>query len=423
MMVPVEIQTSWYTNQWHHLSIHLPTWPEKFPLSEKKAREEIAAGFYEKIRIWQEEMEKGLKNAVAGEWMPMLSQFLGRVYNFPDTASGLIMNESFLSASRKFYQQCLEFDPLLKPVEIYQALRNVWIMNGLQLMFGMKADLTPSIFAYSLLYPYSDNLLDDPDLTTEDKIRFSEWFGRRLRGIDARTPDYREEKISSLVGMIEQEYDRKVFPEVYHSLLAIFEAQTASIRLQGSSRILSSDEIMTLTFDKGGTSVLADGYLVAGRLSPEQQRFLFGYGIWLQLADDLQDLQEDLDGRVSTIFTRSAGTEEICKNVNRAIHFGRSFIGEIASFPSRECHHFGKLMIHSIELMMLQAAGMHYRHMASGYLGQLEEYSPLSFEFLLQMKKKGSGGRLKMVTRLLQSKEFSQKIRSALQGEEAPVRV
>ena len=421
MMVPVENQIAWYTNQWHHLGYHLPYWSEKIPQKEKRVREDITVGFYEQVKTWQEEMEKGLRKAVAGDWMFRLTQFLNRVYNFPDASSGLIMNEAFLSVSREFYLRSLEFDPLLQPGEIYQALRNIWIMNGLQLLFEMPAELSPSMFAYSLLYPYSDNLLDDPALTAQDKLRFSDWFGLRLRGMAVEPADYREEKISRLVGMIEQQYDRENYPEVYQSLLAIFAAQTGSIRLQSNGNNLTAGEILALSFDKGGTSVLADGYLVAGRLTPEQQRFLFGYGIWLQLADDLQDLQEDLDGKVSTIFTRSACTGGICENVNKSFHFGRSFIGEITCFPWPGCLDFGKLMIHSVELMMLQAAGMQTLHMPSGYRCQLEEYSPLRFEFLLQLKKKGNGGRLKMVTRLMQSSDFNLKLRATLHDQEASV--
>lgn len=422
-MVPVENQIAWYTNQWHRLPGDMPQWTEKFPEEEQKAREKITVGFYEQVNAWQQESKKDLHKAAAGEWMSRLTQFLNRVYNFPESASGLIMNKAFFSVSREFYQQSMDFDSNLKPGEIYQALRNVWIMNGLQLMFDLPAALTPSIFAYSLLYPYSDNLLDDPALSSEDKIRFCDWFGRRLQGEDTFAMDYREEKISELVAMIEGEYKREHYPEVYQSLWAIFEAQTRSIRLQSRGNNLSADDIVSLSFDKGGTSVLADGYLVAGRLTPGQQRFLFGYGIWLQLADDLQDLQEDLDGEVITIYTSNAGTSDICSHISKAFHFGRSFIGQITDFPSYRCQEFGKLMIQSVEVMMLQAAGLHYRHVPSGYLGKLEQFSPLRFKFLEQMKKKGNGGRLKMVTCLLQSGEFNQKLRSALQDQVTSVQL
>ena len=80
-------------------------------------------------------------------------------------------------------------------------------------------------------------------------------------------------------------------------------------------------------------------------------------------------------------------------------------------------------MIHSVELMMLQSAGMNIRHVPSDFRCRLEEFSPLRFDFLLQMKKKANGGRMKMVTRLLQSGDFHLKIRAALQDEQVSVGV
>lgn len=138
-------------------------------------------------------------------------------------------------------------------------MRNVWIMNGIQLMVNIPVELTPSIVAYSLLYPYSDNLLDDPNVPETDKLLFSNRFEQRLKGFPIKVNDHREEKISNLVAMIEKQYRRDDFPEVYQSLLAIHAAQTQSILLQKTSQPLSEKQIVELCFAKGGTSVLADG--------------------------------------------------------------------------------------------------------------------------------------------------------------------
>jgi len=49
--------------------------------------------------------------------------------------------------------------------------------------------------------------------------------------------------------------------------------------------------------------VLADGYLRPDRLSPEQARFVFGWGVLLQLADDLQDVRRIGRDGMLTMFT------------------------------------------------------------------------------------------------------------------------
>ncbi len=52
--------------------------------------------------------------------------------------------------------------------------------------------------------------------------------------------------------------------------------------------------------------MLADLYLVAGRPAEPDRRFAFGYGVFLQLLDDLQDVEADLAAGHQTLFTRAA---------------------------------------------------------------------------------------------------------------------
>lgn len=65
---------------------------------------------------------------------------------------------------------------------IIQAARNAWTACGLQPLLGVPLALTPSILGYSLLYPYSDNLLDDEDISNDTKLKFSRRFRRQLLG-------------------------------------------------------------------------------------------------------------------------------------------------------------------------------------------------------------------------------------------------
>lgn len=59
------------------------------------------------------------------------------------------------------------------------------------------------------------------------------------------------------------------------------------MQLIHSNKPLSELETLTVYLAKGGASVLADGYLVAGKLTKDQEYFLFGYGAYLQLLDDI----------------------------------------------------------------------------------------------------------------------------------------
>jgi hypothetical protein len=108
-----------------------------------------------------------------------------------------------------------------------------------------------------------------------------------------------------LVDRIEQEFPRCAFADVYESLLAIHGGQVRSLSQQRGLE-LSDDELLAISLEKGGSSVLADLYLVAGSATAAQERFAFGYGVVLQLLDDLQDVAHDAAAGHETLFTRAA---------------------------------------------------------------------------------------------------------------------
>lgn len=405
-MVPVNDHISWFGELWKWTSGEMPAFNTSYAPDEKLQRENQSTDFYGKFKAVQDDIRNGKRMIKQEAFMPDLTRYLVNVYDFPAESSTMVLNSEFFAVSRSFFKAARNFDSELTPREIYQAMRNVWIMNGIQLMMELPVALTSPMFAYSLLYPYSDNLLDDPESSTSDKLMFSRRFEDRLRGIPVSLRNRREQKIGELVGMIEKQFCRKNYPEVYDSLLAIHAAQTRSISLQANGDDLSHEQIRHICFDKGGASVLADGYLVAGCLTPSQQRFLFGYGIWLQLADDIQDAAEDEAEQVSTLFSGARNDLDPVESINRTLHFGRALIRDIACFPSPDCQEFGKIMLHALEMMIIQSAGLHPDLLDRNYLKQLERHSPLHFDYIRRMKKKGSSRRLEMATSLMGSIEL-----------------
>jgi hypothetical protein len=156
-----------------------------------------------------------------------------------------------------------------------------------------------------MLYPLTDNLLDDPSLTAERKRAFNARFGRRLAGNDVAAHDAGEAAVFRLVAMVEQQYPRLLHPDVHQSLLAIHHGQVLSLTQQGDPS-MTDGELLAISCEKGGASVLADLYLVAGRAAADEERFAFGYGVTLQLMDELQDAACDADAGHQTLFTRAA---------------------------------------------------------------------------------------------------------------------
>lgn len=234
-----------------------------------------------------------------------LQEFGDRRLGWPVGYRRLVFADDFFAVSQQFAREARRFDPGLRLADLWQALRNVWIGNSLQMLLARPLVLGSGLFAYSMLYPLTDNLLDDPALDRRRKRDFGECFGERLAGHPVRPADLREAAVFALVRRVEEEFPRATFPDVHESLLLIHRAQMRSLRQQAGPA-LDDDELLAISCEKGGTSVLADLYLVVGTATAEEERFAFGYGVFLQLLDDLQDVERDLAAGHRTLFTAAA---------------------------------------------------------------------------------------------------------------------
>lgn len=85
-------------------------------------------------------------------------------------------------------------------------------------------------------------------------------------------------------------YAPSSYQDVYQSLYLIQEGQQQSLRQQ---QTIPEKDVLEISIWKGGTSVLADGYLIDGHLSDVQQEFCMLFGFTLQVQIDLQDVVED----------------------------------------------------------------------------------------------------------------------------------
>lgn len=245
-------------------------------------------------RIWQERLRCAVREF--GE------QRLG----WPAGYRRLLVSDEFYTASVVFARRARKFDPTLRLEAVGQALRNVWIANSLQMLLDLPVELSPSIFAYSMLYPYTDNYLDARDVPARAKRRFNGRLSRRLRGERLAPEGARERDIFRLVEMIEQDYPRAAFPDVHASLLAIQGGQVRSLHQQASREVLYTRDLLSISVEKGGSSVVADGYLVAGEPQRAEVDFFFGFGVLLQLLDDLQDVRADREAGHRTLFSTAA---------------------------------------------------------------------------------------------------------------------
>jgi len=329
------------------------------------------------------------------------AQFAKACLGLDDSHLELLLDHGFSRVATELAREARRLDRAISATDIFQACRNAWTACALQALMGQPMRLTPSIFAYSMLYPYTDNYLDDPSASLAAKLAFSSRFRRRLEGQAIGALNGREAIIWRLVEMIEEEYPRKAWPEVYVRLLAIHEAQEKSVRMLRLGSSPENVDVLGQSFEKGGTSVAADACLVAGALSPEEARAAFGWGALLQLEDDLQDLQQDLRENNRTIFTqtlvdarRGASLDAL---TTRMLQFGNRVMCEIERMPANHSSLPGTILNHrplremirmSCSLLPVWSAGDSAKCFTRDYLAHLESYSPFRFATLAERRKR-----------------------------------
>lgn len=392
-MLAVEKYIHHFQELWENSPQSFPHFTKKYAPVEQEIRENNFLEFQQKINTLKSKKNvKALrKTDPEKSFFPMFKAFLENVFDFEKEQLEIILSPEFKNVSKEFFYKARAFAPELSPENIYQGMRNVWIMNGIQLMMDIPVEITPSVFAYSMIYPYSDNYLDDLSVTHIEKKEFSKRFNARLHGENVHPENYTESQLWKLVAMFEEQFPRNEFPEVFESLYAIQKGQTNSLFLNHNAEITKS-EVQYICFEKGGASVLADGYLVAGELSEVQQQALFGYGIYLQLLDDIQDVKEDFDACTQTMFS-SGETQKLDDYVAQTINFGRMAMEELSCFNPAGNDNFLHLMNKSIETMIIESAGMNPKQYSPDFLQKLEKYSPLRFEFVRKKRSKSKSQR------------------------------
>ncbi len=310
------------------------------------------------------------------------------IIGLEDSDMRLLLEDGFCEVTADFVAQARTFDAGIKTDDIFQALRNIWIMNCIQKLMDSKIESTPSLFAYSMLYPYTDNYLDAVSVPESEKRLISRRFERRLAGDCLEPGSAYENKLSLLVDMIEQQYERSRYPMVYGCLLDIHSAQGKSLQQQGERAVGNLRDLLEISFEKGGASVLADACLVKGELTDEDAFFIFGFGIMLQLLDDLQDITIDRKRGHRTVFSRKDSGCDIESLTNKLIHFTLGVLNEDVCFNSPGAAVIKNLIKKCILFLLLEAVACNSGIYSRQYLNNLEECSTLDFSTMKSFNKK-----------------------------------
>ena len=376
--------TEKYVAMWRDLPDVEPEFSRRFTPWQQRENErqlEIQLKQCPISSVWDENMQDHESSLISFD---VIKTVVGSSLLSHDGLNADYFNESE-KVTRQFMKDAKIFDPSLSQSDVHQALRNLWVFNSLQMIVGKKIELTPSSFAYSLLYPYTDNGLDSSEHSSDEKQGYiswlSEWFlGNKYRPIDDWTG-----KIAELLMMIEKEYPATEFCDVYLSLSAIHRAQSKSLILHNIQHGSDEENLTAITIEKGGTSVLADGYLAAGRLNNAEADCFFEYGVLLQLVDDLRDIDEDGVNAHSTPFLRIAERGNLDSAARRLLLFVKHCAGQLSNLNRSHAHRVKEMVEQSCSFLILETAARHREFYSSRFLQNVECWMPLRPAFLNEL--------------------------------------
>jgi hypothetical protein len=161
--------------------------------------------------------------------------------------------------------------------------------------------------------------------------------------------------------------------------MAIYRAQVSSLIQQRRDRPPDVHASQRLSIAKGGASVLADGFLSAGTLSRAEADFCFGYGVFLQLLDDLQDVRTDALARHTTLFTLGAAKGPLDRITSRLYRFMNRVVASSSRFAPPQFDDRKDLILRNCTFLLVGAVSEHHDLFTRPYLQEIEARWPLDF--------------------------------------------
>ena len=377
-----------YRNLWWSLSSDFNIDMDTYSEGEKKKKEKEFNTLIDRIIKYIESFPEDISKRKI--WRDKGNKYIDKIISTDGMFKlGIIdkdMKDKFIKATKEFISSSKKFDKNLSYEDIGQAMRNLWIVNMLQQAFGEEIKFTNAIFGYSMLYPYTDNYLDSIEVNKDKKIEFNNRFTKRLGGEKIIANNYHEEQVYRLVQLIEDDFDRENYPEVYRSLKLIHSAQINSLRQQEYNSIPYEKDILGISIEKGGASVIADGNLIRGEMTKNEEMFSCGYGFLLQLGDDLQDIKDDLKNDHITIMSQLAGKYYLDAIVNKLINLTIKVVDDAECFVCKNTKELKELIKNNCIYMILFAIIDNKEYFTQEYLENIKNYLPFTIEFCEGLK-------------------------------------
>lgn len=404
-----------YLSKWYDTSTDFPNFKTLYTAETQKKNCKDTDILSKQIRDILDDISENENNIdnINNRILILLENYLRNTFKLSKDEIEILLSEGYLDVTDNFIRQARVFNNEIDLLNVFQAIRNVWIMNSIQLLLNKEVKLTPSIFGYSMLYPYLDNYIDNTHIDKNQKKEFNKKIRNRIQGELYTSDNNYESDIDKLFNMIENQYDRAEYNEVYDSLLCIQTGQEKSLYQQSKISMPYEKDIIGISFEKGGTSVLADGYLIKGNLTDEEAEFMFGYGVFLQIIDDLQDVDEDKKNGHMTIFSQIAGKYKLDKLANRLFRFINRINYENEMKLTAKSQELINIIFYFSELMVIEAIFKNSKYFSKKYIKKLQSYSIFKYKYFRNIKRKFCKNfnslDIEMVTKTLSNNDVNRK--------------
>jgi hypothetical protein len=148
-------------------------------------------------------------------------------------------------------------------------------------------------------------------------------------------------------------------------------------------------DVLGISAQKGGASVLADAYLVKGKLSDVEVDFAFAYGILLQLCDDLQDAKEDLENEHMTIFSVTLKKWPLDRLTNALFDFSnRIMTDSYEQLDHEKSRKMKSFLQKNLTLLIFEAISQNQEFYSKEYIKAIEQYLPFRMTYTRKLYKK-----------------------------------
>ena len=291
--------------------------------------------------------------------------------------------DAFLDEIFDFLRQVRKFAPELSFEDIGQAIRNyvVYVMfkeiNLIQTGFSMAG------FGYSMLYPFTDNYIDSINYSSSDKVIYNQIIRDKIEGKEVFPKSIHHRKTCDLLQAIASDYSNDQSSHVSKLLLMMLEAQEKSIIQQKQDMILTHEERLDITIEKGGISVLIDRFLINKECTKDDLIFYLGVGFFLQLADDLQDIKSDYMQGYQTVFTDDLNSEHEEKLVHKMLYF----IHDIMVSYQADNDHFKNFILSNCYQLIYTSVIGSKEFFSDEFLDKIGKRLPVSYTFYEQWRK------------------------------------